>query len=329
MAHWVFPPMDDDFDYIAAVRALESEEIRPVKDQHVVSKVILKGFASRQGNKGWQLARFDKERRRELDPRGLNACGKIPGFVTYASGSAESLWHSVETRLGEAIRSAESGSLHENQGQEKTIKDGIALHLVRSPLYRKVHEHSFTEAMQGVRDDMLTEKRSLLEAEFRRRRGLEPAGIEALESVLEGPFQKWQEFKNSGALLRISLEQNFFRIRSALENLAVEVLHVPAGKELVISDAPAFTFRNTSTGKMEIRMAIGDSHGIALPITKKCLVAIGPESKQGELTPLMVDSFNRVQVRLAERQIYYRPGSPVKNLIESTLPGEWATKPPR
>jgi hypothetical protein len=48
---------------------------------------------------GWQLARYDKLCGRELDPKGLNACAKITGFVLYASGSAEELWHEVENRL--------------------------------------------------------------------------------------------------------------------------------------------------------------------------------------------------------------------------------------
>jgi hypothetical protein len=111
VARWVFPPLEPGFDYVAAMRALGSEEIRPVKNQHVVSKVVLKGFASLRGRQGWQLARFDKRQCRELDPKALKACGKINDFVQYASGSAEALWHGVENRLGDAIKSAEDGTL--------------------------------------------------------------------------------------------------------------------------------------------------------------------------------------------------------------------------
>ncbi|MCA1705751.1 MAG: DUF4238 domain-containing protein, partial [Actinobacteria bacterium] len=144
MGRWLFPPLESNFDYVAAMRALRSEEIRPVKDQHVVSKVVLKGFASLQGRRqGWQLARFDKRRRRELHPSGLDACGKVSEFIQYASGSAEELWCSVENRLGDAIRSAEAGTLYRNEEYVKVIKDSIALHLIRTPHYRRVHERSF------------------------------------------------------------------------------------------------------------------------------------------------------------------------------------------
>jgi Protein of unknown function (DUF4238) len=321
VARWVFPPLEPGFDYVAAMRALGSEEIRPVKNQHVVSKVVLKGFASLRGRQGWQLARFDKRQRRELDPKALKACGKINDFVQYASGSAEALWHGVENRLGDAIKSAEDGTLHRDEEHVKTIKQGIALHLIRTPHFRRMHENSFVEAMRALRKEMLENKKTMLSAEFRRRYGLEPAGAEALELVLRQPFQRWQEFERTGALLRVSLEQSFYRVRSGLEELAVQILHVPASEELIISDAPAFTFAYDSDGTMATRMAIGNSHGIALPVTSKCLVAIGPEPKDEELLPDLVDTLNRIQVELAERQVYYKPGSSIKHFVEHCCHG--------
>jgi Protein of unknown function (DUF4238) len=175
--------------------------------------------------------------------------------------------------------------------------------------------------MHALRKEMLENEQLMLSAEFRRRYGLEPAGTESLELVLRQPFQTWQEFERTGALLRVSLEQNFYRVRSALEELAVQVLHIPVDKELIISDAPAFTFAYNSDGTMAIRMAIGDSHGIFLPITSKCFVAIRSESKDEELLPGLVDNLNRIQVQLAERQVYYRPGSPVKRFVEACRDG--------
>jgi hypothetical protein len=325
----VFPP-EPDFDYVAIMRTLASEEIRPVTRQHIVSKVVLKGFASPKGkprspkgkSRGWQLARFDKHQCRELHPKGLDACGKIDGFVQYASGSAEALWNGVENELGAAIESAEAGTLHRDEKNIKTIKQGIALHLVRTPHFRRIHESSFVEAVHAVRKEMLENDRTMLSEEFRRRYSLEPAGAEALELVLRQPFQKWQEFEQSGVLLRVSLERSFYRVCATLEGAAVQVLHVPAGKELIISDAPAFTFAYNPDGTMATRMAIGNSHGIALPVTSKCLVAIGSEPKDEELLPGLVDNLNRIQIELAERQVYYKPGSPIKRFVEHCCHGK-------
>jgi hypothetical protein len=317
---WNFPPLNENFDYVGAMRALAAEEIQPVKDQHVVSRVVLKGFATpTAGQRGWQLGRYDKARRRELDPKGLNACGKVEGFVQYASGSAEALWQEVENRLDAAIKAAAAGRLHQDEAQVQAIKDGIALHLVRTPRYRRLHENSFVEAMRAVRKDMLENKQAMLKDGFRQRYGLEPAGVEALDALLHEYFEKWAGYEHSGALLRVSLEQNFYRVRSVLDELTVEVLHVPSGGELIISDAPAFTFRNEANGSIALQMAIGDSHGIGLPITSKCFVAISPEPRDEQMAPGVVETLNRIQVEVAERQLYYRPGSAVKGFIEAAL----------
>jgi hypothetical protein len=305
---------------MAVMRDLESEEIRPVKDQHVVSKVVLKGFASSlKSRQGVYLARFDKRQRRELDPKGLNACGKINGFVQYASGSAEALWHSVETKLSEAIKAAEAGTLHENEKHVEAIKDGIALHLVRTPRYRRVHEGSFLEAMRSLRIDLLENRREMVATEFRRLYGLEAAGQEALDLVISEHFKRWQELEESGALLRVALERGFHRTRIAISEANVEVLRVPRGKEMIISDAPAYTFAYTPTGVLDVNVTIGDSHGIALPITSRCSVVMGPESRDEVVSPEIVDRFNHMQVRVAERQIYCRPDSLAKRFIMETM----------
>lgn len=317
---WVFPPLEPNFDYRAAIQALAADNLQPVKNQHTVSKVILRGFASTHGPQpGWRLGRYDKRLCRELDPKGLDACGKVPGFVQYASRSAEALWHSVETKLGPAIKSAEAGTLYAQAEQEAAIKDAIALHLVRTPHFRRIHQSSFLESMRAIRQEVLATRSVMLAEEFRRRYGLEPAGLEALEHILAAPLQAWQELEDSGGLFRVGLEQNFYRVRAALQGLRVQVLHVLIGQELLISDSPAFTFRYTPTGNMTVRMAIGDSNGIALPLTRKCLVATSPNATDEELVGDLVDNLNRIQVQIAERQVYYRPSSGLGHFVEQTL----------
>jgi hypothetical protein len=322
MARWEFPPVEVELDYYATINELAADNVQPIREQHVVSKVVLKGFASKPDrHRGWHLARFDKRLLRELDPKGLDACGKFRDFVPYASRSAEELWHSVETKLGDAIRVAETGQLHTDDRSVEVIKDAIALHLVRSPHYRRVHEQSALAAIDMARRDALTKRRDLVISAFRKRYGLEPAGVEALEHILDGTFENWRELMKSGALFRVSIEGTFQRIRLGLRALGVQVFHAPPGKEFIISDSPASTFRYESDGAISLRMAIGDSHGIALPLSRSCVVAIGPENQDEVAIPGLVDQLNHLQLRLAERQVYYRPGSPVGHWIRANLRG--------
>jgi hypothetical protein len=323
MSSWQIPPRESPETYNARLRDLIPEAGDVTGDQHVVSRVLLKGFAAPglRGS-GWQLAPYDVRRGHEQKLRGLKGCGKVVNFLPYASTSAERLWNEVETRLDAAISAARDGRLHEREKDVGAIKDGIALHLVRSLRYREAHRAAVHRAVADLRTNMLQERTLLLLAEFYRRYGLYPAGLDALNSVLDGPISKWLDTEASGALPRVSMEFMFQRVRDTLRPDAVEIWHVPIGRELLISDAPAITFRYSNDGAlMELHVAIGDSHGTALPLARDCLAVIGPAAKDALLAPEQVDWWNRIQVRSAYEHVYYRPGSGLGSFVAAARSG--------
>ena len=321
MAEWEIPPADPSEIYLERIRELEPEAHKRIKNQHVVSRVILKGFAAPgPGGKGWQLTPFDLRLGQELKARGLRGCGKLPDFLEFASESAEQLWSTVENQLDTAIKAACDGHLHDQDAHVEAIKDGIALHLVRSLRYLEIHRASVAQSIEDVRREAVHSRRALLQAEFYRRHGLLAAGPEALGTLLDEPISKWRSLDTRGATVRTSMEAMFRRVRAAFRRQAIEVWHVPIGYELLISDSPAFTFQyldgNTSVVP---NVAIGDSHGVALPVARNCLVVIGPEAKDDELLPDQVSLFNELQVTISHRYVYYRPGSRLKAFIQAML----------
>jgi hypothetical protein len=321
MAKWEIPPPDPSDTFLKRLRELEPQADERIRNQHVVSKVVLKGFAvpGSHGN-GWLLTPFDLHLRHEQKPKGLKACGKMADFLKFASASAEQLWKGVEDLLPAAIEAARTGHLHDQNVHVRTIKDGIALHLVRSLRYRTIHEAITAPSIENVRQTTLHSRRSMLQAEFRNRYGFEAAGPEALAIVLEEPISKWRELDMRGAILRTSMEAMFKRVRETVRPLSVEVWHVPLGYELLISDSPAFTFQNINQGAViKPNVAIGDSNGVALPLAQDCLAVIGPSAKDDELLPDQVVLFNRLQVTVADRYVYYRPGSALKTFVQSML----------
>jgi Protein of unknown function (DUF4238) len=321
MSNWEIPPADPSDVYLQRLRELESQADQRITDQHVVSKVILKGFATPGPHgMGWQLTPFDVRLGHEQKPRGLRGCGKVPEFLTFASKSAEQLWKSVEDQLHYAIEASRAGHLHDQTEHVEAIMDSIALHLVRSLRYLQVHRASVAQSIENVRRTAPHSRREMLQAEFKRRYGLVAAGNETLATVMEEPISKWRALDTRGALSRVSMEAMFRRVRATLRPLAVEVWHVPPGHELLISDSPALTFRySTDNTSIQLNVAIGDSHTIALPLARDCLVAIGPKPRDDELLPDQVSFFNRLQIAVAHRHVYYRPRSELKTFVQATL----------
>ena len=321
MSNWEIPPADPSDIYLKHLRELEVHADERIKNQHVVSKVILKGFAAPGPHgAGWQLTPFDLHLGHEQAPRGLGGCGKVPNFLTFASESAEQLWKGVEDQLHAAIGAARAGHLHDQTAHVEAIMDGVALHLVRGLRYLELHRAIIAQSVEDVRRTALHSRRAMLQAEFQRRHRLVAVGNEALATVLEEPISKWRALDARGAIARASMEAMFRRVRVAVRSQAVEVWHVPPGNELLISDSPALTFRylRENTG-MQLNIAIGDSHGITMPLARDCLVVIGPKAADDELLPDQVSFFNRLQVEVSHRHVYYRPRSGLKASVQAML----------
>ena len=95
--------------------------------------------------------------------------------------------------FSQAIEAARNGHLYDNDAHVAAIRDGIALHLVRSLRYLEVNRAAVAQTIENVRRAAPVARESkLLEAEFQRRHGLVAAGPEALATLLEGPLAKWR-----------------------------------------------------------------------------------------------------------------------------------------
>ncbi|WP_284749313.1 DUF4238 domain-containing protein [Amycolatopsis sp. RTGN1] len=325
MATWSFPKPVADYDTVIA--ELEAETGAPVTGQHVVSRVVLNGFAAPgKGSAGWELVPYDLLYGRELKKLGVRGCGKIANFLPFASASAERLWKSVEDNLGAAIKVARDGDLSSTSSHAQVIKDGIALHLVRSPRYLRIHQDSARESASVTYAEAPFSHADVLQAEFYRRHGFYAAGPDALRTLLKGSLERWEELQRSGKLARVSMAAMFERIRTGLREYDLEILRAPRGCDLIVSDAPAFTFRFDESAKFGVGCAVGDAHGIAMPIAGDCIAVIGPAYKTHGLSRDEVELFNRVQIERAIRFVWFRPGSGLGAFVAEAAK---AIRPPR
>lgn len=303
-------------EYEAHLLRLQPEAAKLIKKQHVVSQVLLKRFAGQDKNGGAVLVPFDLENGRELKQTGTAGCAWIPHFVPYASKSAEELWQAVEGKIGAAIDNIERGRFDLNIAS--TIKDAIALHLVRSIRYMQIHTNSTKLTPSRVLAKALREQYPALLREYVKRHGHTPSP-EDLIHFGDKLVTEQAEERFDGSHTRVMIEHTFDSAKRLMSGHAVQIWRTPPGAELLISDSPAFTMRYSADRRVvRPNVAIGDAHAIVMPLGRTTLACTGPKKKRAILTTEQVDFFNSTLIRNADRFVYYHPESQLKSFVSRT-----------
>lgn len=284
---------------------------RITRQQHVVSKVLLKQFAMNEpDDRGPQVRPVDvhfPERSNKL--KSARACGWADNYIAYDSASAEDLWNSVEVRAPAAFKAVHAGTPFADPLHVETLRDLIVLHYVRSHRYRDVYTNAFETVRAKVPSELVERFPEALRREALRQTGLHLAGADALNAFAERLVEQsevTQDF-GSGALFRTSIESMFHKVRAKSANWHLEILRPESG-QFLIGDNPALTVRRDTTPWL-CNMAIGDAHSIVLPISPRHLLALGRQNIAGTIPRASVNQLNTVQVLAADRYVYMHPRS--------------------
>lgn len=308
-------------DLMEEIQRVLAEANDNVKDQHVVSKVLLKRFAAPQGQFKRLIAPFSViHPDRRLRPRGPDGCGKIDHFVPVASRSLEMHWKQTEDRLHDTFELFNQPDPFANQEHIDLIKDAIALHFVRSPAVKQMHVKVFQNALAHTRALMMTDALHLLDRGFQDRYGREPASLDERAAFVDELTRDLVEAARRGVLFRSRIEELFPRARDLLSGFGVEII-TPAHGEFLIGDVPALTLRHGQLAVgVRAEIAIGDANTIIMPFGPKQLVALGPKNARGRIPSIEVNRVNAMQVQAAEQYVYFRPGSGLETDVRAMLP---------
>ncbi|WP_263166348.1 DUF4238 domain-containing protein [Streptomyces sp. SCSIO ZS0520] len=296
----------------ARIKELQPEADRHVVGQHVISRVLLKRFAIPFGSQGLKLVPFNLDH-----PDGLHkaasprACGKVPYFARFASASLEQVWGKLETRIPDAARAVDRGDVFHNEQHVQTLKDLVALHLVRSLNYRNIHERIFTKVYTEHRTALLTERSDLLRRAVLQRSGLHLSGPQGLATAATAADEilspHMANFEN-GADFRARIEITFAKAKEMISDAGLEIL-VPAAGEFLLGDTPALAIQQSGT-RIAFNVAIGDSTAIVLPFgPRHLLVGRTPRNGLSTVSEETVDLLNRLQIEAAQQRVYFRPRS--------------------
>jgi hypothetical protein len=94
--------------------------------------------------------------------------GYVEDFVPVDSQATEDLWHTVETRLREAIKAAINGTALGSPVHATTLRNAVALHFIRNPQTLINHNQAFADALRSGIDALAN---TALAAEAFRRSG--------------------------------------------------------------------------------------------------------------------------------------------------------------
>lgn len=285
-----------------------------VTGQHVISKVLLRRFAGPWGPDGallvcpFRLA-YPAGRHQPVGPDG---CGKVDDFVAWASASAERLWKETEDQLPGALAALDAGTVLGRPGHARVIKSAIALHFARSKATRAVHARVWAQTVASGRKRWLTDNRRLLAHWFYLRKGLYPAGDEALGMFADELTEYSRNLARSGAVWRERIESLYLQARAMTDAAGLEILTPPDSGEFLIGDVPALTVRADRTGVGVLGgIALGEAQSVFLPLGPRHVAALGRADVIISLTAAQAAEVNGRQLAGAIDYVYLRPGSPL------------------
>ncbi|UKA73518.1 DUF4238 domain-containing protein [Arthrobacter sp. FW306-06-A] len=284
-----------------------------IKRQHVISQVLLRRFAD-PGTRQVGVYSLASGSIKKSSPKSI---GFVPDYVSHQPWAAEKLWQTVESRLTPAFTALDAGHAALAPEHLRAIADCVALHFSRSIQTRQIHEISFANIEQAVREDQHRLKHLAL-----LKHGLHLDSPDILESIADEILEEIRLGNGSGELFQNWVEEIFQKTCSYLGSGRVTVHYCDDGVELVLGDSPSFGFRPGM--QPTDRLPLYDSAAVLMPLGPRALVAIDWGSSKLPAAERVQQEhalyINRVQAVQAHDRVYYRPSSGLNSFVRKCRP---------
>ncbi len=289
-----------------------------VRDQHVVSRVLLRRFEEPDPRDGVnKVYSFDLEYPSSSRLRPVSGCGNpVFDFVPFASRSVEQKWGAIETVLPGTLDAIDNGTFYANPAHADRIRDLIVLHFIRS-IQSDVIRWRTWEPMHAAFEKIWRDDPHALENLSRTRPGLYVAGAIGQEATLRELSAQTVELVESGAYFRVMIEDRFDRIRTWVQAADVEIL-TPSQGEFLIGDIPALLMLPGYIGSGALDgVGVLPAESIMLPLGPRHLAKLGGAAQTTTISQDMVDALNEAQVRAAFARVFLRPGSGLDQFVQT------------
>ncbi|MDB5165825.1 MAG: hypothetical protein JWM00_715 [Candidatus Saccharibacteria bacterium] len=255
-------------------------------NSHLVSQVLLRRFAVKNDEDKWVTIQHDKDQGSESIKEVEHvACKEVPRKLIQL---LEAEWSDeIEKHANKAINSL----AHHNwtEAHFATIKDLIALHLIRSQAFQMVEDNKddLMNRIKVIRDEAMEENPELSDVfNYLYEKEARDATLDVSIGVLVEYIRKTRDFLTK-------------------PEIGLDIGFAPEGKEFIIGEVPVISI--FKDGKIA---PITDAKYVGMPITPKIIVTLKTKptrDKPVTLTPTEVDRVNQLQMKHTYKVFFSKP----------------------
>jgi fluoride ion exporter CrcB/FEX len=297
-----FPPMPTPAEVLRRAAALQGSAADNVKDQHVVSQVLLRRFEETDPKDNVKkIYSFDLEYPGSSRARPTVQCGRAPqfDFVPFASRSVELKWKTVEDHhLPETLDAVANGTALGDPVHVQRLRDLIVLHFMRSTQSDIIRWRTWEPMVAAARQASVT-----------------LAGGQ--QTTLSGLAAQTVQLIESGAYFRVMIEDRFDRMCAWVQNADVEII-TPVQGEFLIGDIPALLMLPgyIGTGALD-EVGLLAAESIVLPLGPQYLAKLGGASQFTTIPVDEVNILNEAQVKAAFMRVFLRTSSGLNQFVRA------------
>jgi len=287
------------------------------KNQHVVSQVLLRRFAEGAGSAEVGVFEPDNLTFRNESP---DRVGTIPNLVPTNPEKFEKRWSQVERMMTHAFKLIDERKLLADAKFSKAVRDFVALHFARGYAIHLMYQQMLpVKRQQFVTNMLATFSPEQIVYELKGLRLSRDAAVDVAPKLLASKFDDQMKDDN---LMGKTLLDMFSRGRALAAENELEIWYAPDGHDFLIGDAPAVSY-NHDTDQVGVLNGVAwrTADNILMPLGPKHVVAFAKKSGYFEATPETVVAVNKLQIRGAIHEVYYRPSSGLGARLQREMPG--------
>ena len=284
-------------------------------NQHLVSRVLLNRWADRNNGPIGVLnvnTLIDSA-------KPAAQLGSLDDLVKFGAEELEQVWNNeVEKKLPHVFKLLDDDELFKpgNLQYFTVLKDCMALHWARSFAVKTMCDQLKGHFGNKIADQVLS--KFSVQSVARAFSGIYIPELSA-EQFARGSIQRAFEKDLDKEFLRDQFLKHFAEAKKRIANFGIEI-GVVLKSEFVLADCPVVTYdKDADRAGVLFGATWSDANAIFMPVGPTHVIALAKENRKRELSEGAVVSINKLQIRAAFQEIYFRSDSGLGSTIAEAL----------